>query len=536
MNNYDPVQSLNQQIADFNITNTEPMGAANDDGNANTLSLVRKSNQDAKNKLIPEIGINNLEQLHKVIVSNAGKIDFNAYIDAMGGNHEKYIKEGKSKMPLSIVAVIVNDYLINLLYLLGYAISQLYSNDAEVKAGYLFNGKYWQPITESSIRSLLRDTLVKMGYDPLESQTVGLSDLLVRTFWNKAPKSPAKDNNRILINLANGTLEVMPNGEVKQQRFSPDNFMLYCLPYKYSHDSKTSLFSKYLDRVLPDKDSQNVLQELLGSIFIKNINLEKIGILYGNGANGKSVLLKIITALLGENNISQMDLKSLTTDSNAANNRAQLMGKLLNFAPEINGKGEQTHDLIKRMASGEAIQVKMLYKDTITITDYAKLIFNANVLPSDVEHSHGFFRRFLIVEFGETITDEEKDPELANKIIANELPGVLNWIVEGTKRLQQNKKFSPCKKSDDILKQYRTDSDVVAMLIEDRNYVPSESILKALKELYRELEEFAKDNGYKTPSIKTVADRLRNLGFKQRKGKPLGFYMFVKIPNFENIL
>lgn len=231
-----------------------------------------------------------------------------------------------------------------------------------------------------------------------------------------------------------------------------------------------------------------------------------------------------------------MDLKSLTTDTNAANNRAQLMGKLLNFAPEINGKGEQAHDLIKRMASGEAIQVKMLYKDTITITDYAKLIFNANVLPSDVEHSHGFFRRFLIVEFGETISDEEKDPELANKIIANELPGVLNWIIEGTKRLQQNKRFSPCKKSDEILKQYRTDSDVVAMLIEERSYTHSNNIPKLLADIYKELENFARCSGYKTPSIKTVADRLRNLGFKQRKGKPVAFYMIVKINNFSENL
>lgn len=528
MNNYDPKQALNQQIADFNITNTEPMGAANDDGNVNTLSLVRKSNHEAKNKLKPDVGINNLDQLHKIIVSNAGKVDLNDYIDMFGGNHEKYIKDGKIKIPLSIVAVVANDYLISLITLLGYSVSQLNSNDVEIKAAYLFNGKYWQPITEWFIRNLLRSVLVKMGYDPLESQTVGLSDLLVRTFWSKAPKSPSKDNKRILINLVNGTFEIMPNGEVKQQPFSQTDFMLYCLPYEYSYDSKKPLFTKYLDRVLPDKESQNVLQELLGCIFIKNINLEKIGILYGCGANGKSVLLKIITALLGENNISQMDLKSLTTDSNAANNRMHLMGKLLNFAPEINAKGEQSHDLIKRMASGEAIQVKMLYKDTITITDYAKLMFNANVLPADVEHSHGFFRRFLIVEFGETISDEEKDPELANKIIANELSGVLNWIIEGTKRLQQNKHFSTCKKSDEILKQYRTDTDVVAMLIEDRNYAPSESMLKILKELYSELEEFARENGYKLPSTKTVAERLRTMSFSQRKGKPVAFYMVKK--------
>ncbi len=249
MQNYNCKQSLNQQIADFQIANTEHIDAVNDDGNANTLALVRKSNQDAKNKLNADIGINNLEQLHKVIVSNAGRINFDDYIDAMGGNHKKYIKEDKSKIPLPVTAVIVNDYLVNLIYLLGYSISQLYSNDSEVKAAYLFNGKYWQPINEAFMRYLLRSVLVKMGYDPLESQTVGLSDLLVRTFWNRAPKSPSKDSRQILINLDNGTLEIMPNGEIKQLRFNPDNFMLYCLPYEYNHDSKTPLFTKNLFKI-----------------------------------------------------------------------------------------------------------------------------------------------------------------------------------------------------------------------------------------------------------------------------------------------
>lgn len=472
-----------------------------------------------KNRLSPVIGINDLEQLHNIIISNIEIISFDEYIDKMGGNHEKYIKYGKIKIPQPIIAVITNDYLINLIALLGYSIAQLNNNSTDIKVAYFFNGKYWLQVAEGFIRGLLREGLAKMGYDPLESQTVGLTDLLVRTFWNKANRTPNKDGQRVLINLANSTLEVMPNGEIKQLQFNSGDFMLYCLPYKYNQNSTALLFNKYLIRVLPDRESQNILQELLGSIFIKNINLEKIGILYGNGANGKSVLLKIIMALLGDNNVSQMDLKSLTTDKNADNNRVHLLGKLLNFAPEINAKGEQQHDLIKRMASGEAIQVKMLYKDTITITDYAKLIFNANVLPSDVEHSHGFFRRFLIVEFGETISDEEKDPELANKIIASELPGVLNWIIEGTKRLQQNKQFSPCRKSEELLERYKLENDIIAMWVAERGYIPHSSLYILLKDLFEDLNNYAHSIGYKCPSNKMLADRLRNLNFKTEKPK-----------------
>lgn len=258
----------------------------------------------------------------------------------MGGTRNKYIRDDKVKIPYAITAVVVCDYLINLIDKMGYAICQLSDGDNEIKAAYLFNGKYWLNISDRWVKNLLRDILLKMGYDPLEARTFAVGIALTNSFWDFIPATPAKSSNNALINLRNCTLQIMPNGEIKQQAFNQKDFLMYCLDYDYNPDFKCPIFTKYLDRVLPDKQSQTVLQELIGSIFIKNINLEKIGILLGSGANGKSVLLKIITAMLGNQNISQMDLKSLTTDRNADNNRSHLLGKLLNFAPEINARGE----------------------------------------------------------------------------------------------------------------------------------------------------------------------------------------------------
>lgn len=482
---------------------------------------------------VAEIGVSDLDELHRIIVSNAEHVNFEAYIDKLGGNHKKYIKDNQFKPKSPIIAVVVANYALELINQLGYSIAQIFSNDAETKAGYIFNGKYWQSITEGAIRNLLRALLVRMGYDPVESQTPYLGNLLAQTFWTLTPKIPNKDNSRILINLNSKTLEVLPDGAIRPLQFSKNDFLLYCLPYEYTSDAKRPIFTKYIDRVLPDKESQAVLQELLGSIFVRSLNLEKIGILLGSGANGKSVLLKIVTALLGNANVSQMDLKSLTTDRNADNNRAHLMGKLLNFAPEINAKGEQAHDLIKRMASREAIQVKMLYKDTIKITDYANLIFNANSLPSDVEHTHGFFRQFLIIDFNQTITNEEKDPNLASKIIADELPAVLNWIIEGAQRLQKNQAFSDCKKSADILEQYKLESDAVAMWLKERGYIPHDHLTKLLKDLIPDLRNYVIDAGFKMPSNKTIAKRLRDLGYKttKPKGYPTNVYLTINTNN-----
>lgn len=212
-----------------------------------------------------------------------------------------------------------------------------------------------------------------------------------------------------------------------------------------------------------------------------------------------------------------MDLRSLTIDKNADNNRYQLMNKLLNFASEINAKGDQAHDLIKRMASGEAIQVKLLYKDTITISDYAKLIFNANTLPTDVEHSLGFFRRFLIIPFDRIIDEDERDPDLANKIISTELDGVLNWVIEGTQRLQRQKKFSQCRKSDEILSKYKLDSDVVAIFIDENCYLMSQESARELKDLHEEFMAFVSSHGYKPMSDRAFAKRLRAIGFRTDK-------------------
>lgn len=533
-NKYNPNDALDQQANDFEIENVSQSSACNEPANDNVSPKEIKISHCTKNLLPIDLGQSNLDQLHQIIVSRAVKINLLDYIKKMGGDPAKYLKDGHQRIPLSIIAVIAKEYTIKLINNLGYSIGQLYSLDAETKAGYLFNGKYWMAIGDSFIKNLVRSILVAIGYDPVEAQTNGLGELLIKTFWTTAPKAPERDNNRILINLANGTLEIMPSGEIKQIPFNRDNFLLYCLPYQYQPQANCSKFIKYLDRVLPDKASQAVLQELLGSIFVKNIKLEKMGILLGSGANGKSVLLDIVTALLGTNNVSQMDLKSLTTDANAPNNRAQLMGKLLNFAPEINAKGEQSHDLIKRLSSGEAVQAKILYKDTFTMTDYAKLIFNANSLPTDVEHTHGYFRRFLIVDFDQTISDAEKDPQLASKIIKDELPAVLNWVIEGAQRLQKNKQFSQCKKSEDILEHYKLDSDAVALWLADRNYVPHDYLTKLLKDLYVDFQKYSHESGLKCPSDRTMSKRLKLLKFKVEK--PSGYPSKVYITVNNNIV
>src|SRR5690606_16817975 len=107
--------------------------------------------------------------------------------------------------------------------------------------------------------------------------------------------------------------------------------------------------------------------------------------------------------------------------------RAMLANKLLNYATEINGKLETS--TFKQLVSGEPVEARLPYGEPFTLTNYAKLIFNCNELPKDVEQTHAYFRRFLIVPFEVTIPGTEQDKELSKKIIESELSGVFNWVL-----------------------------------------------------------------------------------------------------------
>ena len=141
------------------------------------------------------------------------------------------------------------------------------------------------------------------------------------------------------------------------------------------------------------------------------------------------------------------------------------------------------------------------------------MIFNANELPKDTEQTNAFFRRFIIIPFDITIPMEEQDRELHRKIIAGELAGVFNWVLDGLKRLLSNKKFTDCTAIDETLKQYRTESDSVQMFIDENNYQPSNTERIPLKELYQKYRAFCCEDGYRACSNRTFSDRLRAKGF-----------------------
>ena len=186
------------------------------------------------------------------------------------------------------------------------------------------------------------------------------------------------------------------------------------------------MFRQFLDRVLPEKESQDFLAEYLGYTLTPNIKLEQCLVLVGSGANGKSVIFDIVNALLGKNNITHYTLTQLFGEHEYR--RTHLSGKLLNYHSEL-GTGLSDVDMFKKLISNEPIDARLPYGEPFTVYRYGKFMFNTNSLPTSVEISDAYFRRMNFMQFDVTIPKSEQDPELAKKIIDTELDGVLQWML-----------------------------------------------------------------------------------------------------------
>lgn len=458
--------------------------------------MLDKSNSKNSNQILDEL-VNKIE-----------KVDFNDYINTTG-------KLSRKHYLVSVIEI-----------LLDRTSKEKFSLCRKNDMVYLYNGQYWEHVEIPVFKDFLEQVALKTTVDRFDAKYHSFKDELYKQFISSARlKEIPNDTKTTLINLLNGTFEI--NGERQILRdFDKDDFLTYQLPFEYNPKAKAGRFNIFLSEVLIEKELQYVLSEYLGYIFIKNnvLKLEKVLLLYGGGQNGKSVLFDIISALLGRQNISSLSLQSLTSKEGS---RAMIENKLLNYASEINGKLES--DMFKKLASGEPVEARLLYNNQIEITDYARLMFNCNELPREVENTFAFFRRFIIIPFKVTISDEKRDPELSKKIIESELSGVFNWIIDGLKRLLLNKKFTESNVVKNEVLKYETESDSVLMFLNDENYESSiDETLKTM-DLYREYRTYCKENGYIICSNKTFSQRLEKKKFiKKRTGSGTSFYIKKK--------
>lgn len=431
------------------------------------------------------------------ILKQIVEIDFRDKVRELSGNEINALKQKQA------VVIVVNE-VAEKAELCGFDLAV--QNDIV----YMYSSGYWNELDKTELKEFLAEAAMKMGYNPLECRHYTFRNELYLQFMAVSLYPvPESYDDITLINLRNGTLEISPDGATLRDH-SKEDFLTYQLTFDYDPQADCSRWINFLNEMQPDQQGQKVLQEYAGYIFTNHLKIEKVLVLFGSGGNGKSVFYDVLSAMIGKDNISNYSLNELDKE----HYRAAIHNKVLNYGSEIDGD-KINPDIFKKLASGESISMRHKYGNPFSSEKYAKLIFNCNTLPQVKEFTDAFFRRFLIIPFDQK--PKNKDVELAKKIIKEELTGVLNWIIVGLDRLIKNKDFSTCQRSEDILQQYRTESDSVAMFIEQESLTPCYDHPIPLKTILYDYRSFCIDNGCKAVGRTKLKTRLEYFGLTNKK-------------------
>lgn len=381
---------------------------------------------------------------------------------------------------------------------------------------YFYNGAFWSPVVEEELQVFLTYLAKAMGMEDHNARLAENLEKMIKQILVTATSLRKKEPSSIpAICLKNGVYRF--GSEPKFTGFEPSDFFYYQLPYEYDAQATAPLFQAYLDEVIPEKEKQQLLQEFVGSVFIrhKQLKLEKALMLLGPSQNGKSVFFDIVLAALGgAENVTSYSLRALTDSSGQT--RAQFDGKLLNYTSEVGNNIDSEY--FKQLVSGEPIEARFLYNNSFLLTDYGKLMFNANDLPPNLEKTSAMYRRWLIIPFDVTIPKEKQDKQLSQKIIASDLPGVLNWMIEGMQRVWQQKGYTEFEFQNDIIQEYRLDDDPIAGFIQEKGLKKSFEKTEMLKVLYPKFRNYCEDQGLKYITNKTFKQRLvSQFGFKSKR-------------------
>lgn len=380
---------------------------------------------------------------------------------------------------------------------------------------YIFNGAFWVVLEDSKVKQLLKDAAVKMGYTVIECRDSLFVDRLFQQATQDGFFVERNFTKQSIINLKNGSLVLSEKG-VHLKSFDYRDFLTHQLDFHHNPEDVNDVFLTYLSQVLPDKDTQKTLQQVAGYLFIKGLKMEKIFFLFGAGANGKSVFYEVINGVLGDDNIGNYSLEALTDDKGY--HRAMIKDKIVNYGTDIR-LTKIDAGMFKTLASGEPIEARHPYGRPFLMRDYAKLIFNVNKMESvNIEHTHGFYRRLLIIPFNKTISDDKQDKDLHTKILLNRA-GVLNWIIEGSKQVIKNRDIFISKECETFKQQFIKETDSVAMfesedIINTKCYHTTYN--RTVADSYMDYQLYCKEAGHKHPlGRNNFVKRMEALGFEK---------------------
>jgi putative DNA primase/helicase len=328
------------------------------------------------------------------------------------------------------------------------------------------------------------------------------------------------------INCLNGEV-YLDGGEWNLGQHKIENYRTAQIPVHYDPNSEAPRFVNFLDEIYADDlDKEQKITatlELLGYSLMSHTKHEKFALLIGSGANGKSVLLGLLEALCGPENISGVQPSKFDNPFQ----RGHLQYKLVNIVTELKQGVVIADAELKAITSGEPATVEHKNKDPFVMRPYSTCWFGTNHLPHTRDFSDAFFRRAVVLTFNNVFRGSRRDPNLSDKLKA-ELPGVLRLCLDAY-AMALVSGFTDPPSSEAAKKEWRFEADQVRQYVDEACLVGA-SLRVQSSRVYANYETWTQDNGIRHRlGLKNFVQRLAGLGYSRNRQNDASYIIGLKI-------
>lgn len=312
------------------------------------------------------------------------------------------------------------------------------------------------------------------------------------------------------------------NRSIRELDHSPDNRARWRFDFALEQlfeGFEESRLSRYLNEIFegdPEGGSKaKLLQENVGcAVFGLSTKYQRALMLSGDGANGKSVFLKLVEALFPRDAVRYLSPQHFSNNFK----KATLDGALLNVANEIPEQDLLLSGDFKSLIEGNAYTASKKHRPEKTCRAIAAHFFAANTLPRVRDTSHGFWRRWNLVEFQRTFSKEEQDPGLVTTIVRGELPLFLGWAIAGAEQVLKQGGYTDWPGHEAALDRWRRVANNVAMFLVDRCLALEEGDSPTpVEDVFTDYRRYVEHIGGRAVEISRFGQRMKQLNHPSRQ-------------------
>ena len=352
------------------------------------------------------------------------------------------------------------------------------------------------------------------------TEVLAYLDILIRE------NSKAEDAN--LIAFENGLYNIVDDSFVE---FTPEHIITNKIRWKYNPEAYSELADKTLNKIAcNDPQIRALLEEAIGYCFYRRNELGKAFILTGDKSNGKSTFLSMVQCLLGDENISSLDLKELGDRFKTA----EMFGKLANIGDDIGDEFIANPAIFKKLVTGERVSAERKGQNPFEFNNYSKLLFSANNIPRIKDKTGAVQRRLTIIPFDARFSADDPDfnPYIKHLLKTDEvMEYLINLGIAGLKRVLLNRKFTGSTKVQKAMDEYEENNNPIIGFFRECEDEEFQIENEPTNVVYKRYQEYCLANSLQPMSnieFSKQVNRILNMSVANKKINGKKYRIFIK--------